>query len=99
MAKKDDLRNQREGTIINHISKRQEKILDRSVRRVGEKLMSDFDGITLKLDPSLFLKNVVGKLTKSFPEVDFHYFFDSSSMRPDGGISLKHDIKAEQLDD
>jgi len=86
MAKKDDLRNQRVGTIINHISKTQEKILDRSVRRVGEKLISEFDGILLQLDPSLFLKTIVEKVSKSFPDVDFHYYFDSSSMRPDGGI-------------
>jgi type II restriction enzyme len=86
MSKKDELRNQREGTIINHISKRQEKILDKSVRRVSQKLLSDFEGINLKLDPSLFLKNVVSKLSRSFPDVDFQYYFDTSSMRPDGGV-------------
>jgi type II restriction enzyme len=86
MSKKDDLRIQRDGTIINHISKTQEKTLVKSVRGVSSKLSLDFKGITLKLESNLYLKDVVAKLSRSFPEVDFHYFFDSSSMRPDGGI-------------
>lgn len=35
MAKKDDLRNQREGTVINTTSKRQEKELDRALEAVS----------------------------------------------------------------
>lgn len=86
MSRKQDLREQRYGTIINHISKRQEKNLDKSVRKVVEDLANEFSGVTLKLEPSLYLKDVVERLTSDFPEVDFHYFFDRSHMKPDGGV-------------
>lgn len=32
------------------------------------------------------MKDVVAKLKKDFPSEEFVYYFDSSSMRPDGGI-------------
>ena len=86
MAKKDDLRNQREGTVINTTSKRQEKELDRALEAVCSRLLKKFPGITLKHDRQWFLKDVVASLSEAFPEVDFHYYHDTSFMKPDGGI-------------
>ena len=86
MAKKDELRQQREGTIINATSTKQEKELDKALVSVCKRLQKKFPGIRLKHDKQWYLKDVVASLTEAFPEVDFHYYHDSSSMRPDGGI-------------
>ena len=45
-----------------------------------------FPGIRLCHEREWKLKDVVEKLQSNFPSVDFYYFFDTSSMRPDGGI-------------
>jgi len=34
----------------------------------------------------MYLKDIVDKLRNIFLDVDFSYCFDTSSMRPDGGI-------------
>lgn len=86
MAKKDDLRVQRANTVINTRSKRQEKALDRALNTVVQELSAKFPGIRLHHDVEWKLKDVVNRLRESFPKVDFHYFFDRSAMRPDGGI-------------
>lgn len=86
MAKKDELRKQREGTIINGTSKKQEKELSRALTAVSKRLQEKFPSIQLKHDKQWHLRDVTASLTKAFPEVDFHYYHDTSSMRPDGGI-------------
>lgn len=86
MARKSDLRDQRTGTVINSTSKRQEKELDKALTKVCSRLQIKFPGITLKHQSQWLLKDVVGSLSEAFPEVDFHYYHDTSSMRPDGGI-------------
>lgn len=48
MSKKQDLRTQRAGTIINLTSKRQEKALSRSLLSVCKQLETKFPGIKLK---------------------------------------------------
>lgn len=86
MARKSDLRVQREGTIINEISKRQEKSLSKAIVRVEQALTQIFPGIKLHHVSEWKLKCVVEHLIAHFPEVDFQYYFSSSAMRPDGGI-------------
>ena len=86
MARKADLRVQRKGTVINNHSKRQEKALDRALRAVEAGLNAKFPGIKLDHVTEWKLRDVVEKLRGSFPQVDFHYFFQTSTMRPDGGI-------------
>jgi type II restriction enzyme len=86
MARKGDLRLQRENTVINKISSAQEKELTRALNRVIVNLEREFVGIKLYHEQQWKLKDVVAKLLTSFPEIDFHYHFESSSMRPDGGI-------------
>lgn len=86
MAKKDDLRVQRANTVINMRSKVQEKALGRAIVRVVAHITEKFPGTTLDHVSEWKLKDVVGALRNSFPTVDFHYFFPSSAMRPDGGI-------------
>ena len=85
MARKDDLRRQREGTIINLTSKKQETDLGSALTTVVRVLTDQF-GVVLKHEPQWKLNEVVSRLRSHFPDVDFHYHFDSSAMRPDGGV-------------
>ncbi len=86
MAKKDDLRLQRANTIINTRSKGQEKAMVRALVTVVAALNEKFPGISLHHVTEWKLKDVVERLRADFPKIDFHYFFPSSTMRPDGGI-------------
>jgi hypothetical protein len=43
-------------------------------------------GVKLEHESNLYLKDIVDKLKEIYPDVDFYYNFDTSSMRPDGGI-------------
>jgi type II restriction enzyme len=86
MSKKDELRNQRSGTVINQISSKQEKELAIAIERVREALPKKFPGISLEFERQWLLRDVVISLKENFPEVDFTYCHETSSMRPDGGI-------------
>lgn len=86
MSKKYDLRVQRANTIINKTSKRQEKVLDKSLVDIVLNLQKSFPGIVLEHESQIYLKDIVEYLRLNYPSIDFYYFFDSSSMRPDGGI-------------
>ena len=86
MARKKDLRVQRTGTVINTVSKKQETDLDRAVKTVATKLLEEFPGIQPKHRGSWLLRDVVTSLRESFSDVDFHYYHQTSSMKPDGGI-------------
>jgi len=86
MADKSQLRVQRSGTIINAISKKQEKEMVIAVRRVCEYVMEKFPGLKLRHQSQWLVKDVVFRLRREHPSVDFHYKFDTSAIRPDGGI-------------
>jgi len=86
MSDKPRLRQQRAGTVINNTSKRQEKALDKAMERVCAALLEDFPGIRLVHDPQWKLEDVVSRLSRFFPMVDFYYYFATSAMKPDGGI-------------
>lgn len=86
MARKQDLRVQRTNTVINARSKGQEKALDRALRKVEARLYEKFRGVQLHHAREWKLQEVVERLRTTFPQVDFHYFFATSAMRPDGGI-------------
>jgi type II restriction enzyme len=86
VARKEDLRIQRTNTVINTRSKGQEKALMRALRQVETRLGDTFPGIRLHHATEWKLRDVVDRLRRDFPKVDFHYFFPTSAMRPDGGI-------------
>ena len=86
MSKKDDLRKQRDGTVINATSKRQEHSLSLAIRSVCQQLEIKFPGIKLQHEAQWFLPAVIADLKAAFSGVDFHHFHARSSMRPDGGI-------------
>lgn len=86
MADKDDLRAMRVDMVINSRSKRQEKALDRAVRCVEQALRLEWPGIALHHVSEWKVREVVERLRQCYPGVDFQHMFDSSSIRPDGGI-------------
>ena len=79
MSRKHDLRIQRTGTVINLTSKRQEKRLGNSLRVLSSELEAKFE-IRLHHEKQWLLKDVVDELRSNYPEVDFEYKFDTSSM-------------------
>jgi len=85
MAKRDQLRALRKGTVINVTSKAQEKDINRALTKVVEKLQAEFD-IALVHQKQWQLRDIVEHLRKHYSDVDFHYHFNTSAIRPDGGI-------------
>lgn len=87
MARKHQLREQRTGTVINVTSKKQESEVMQALQRVEAHLKQRF-GASIKLahTPQWYLKDLVAELKHCFPEVDFYHHFDTSSIKPDGGI-------------
>jgi type II restriction enzyme len=85
MSKKSELRLQRDGTIINHRSKKDEGKLGSSLEILRERLLAEFK-LELTHEKEWKLKDVVARLRHLFPGIEFSYKFDTSSMRPDGGI-------------
>lgn len=81
MAHKHQLRKQRTGTIINVTSKEQETNIIKALESVVKSLMDDFGKkITLVHEKQWHLKDIVSELRKSYPDTEFHYHFDSSSI-------------------
>lgn len=87
MARKHQLRVQRAGTVINLTSKQQESDIIKALVQVVEYLRSKFKKkISLVHEKQWHLKDIVAELRHTYPDTKFHYHFDSSSIRPDGGI-------------
>ncbi|MBM4018812.1 MAG: restriction endonuclease [Planctomycetes bacterium] len=87
MARKNQLRVQRAGTVINLTSKQQESDVIKALVRVVECLGRKFNKkISLVHARQWRLKDIVAELRSTYPDTEFHYHFDSSSIRPDGGI-------------
>ena len=85
MAGKDKLRKQRTGTVINNTSEKREGKAAMALGKVMLHIINKFN-VKLEHESNMYLKDIVSKLKKLFPDVDFNYYFDTSSMRPDGGI-------------
>ena len=87
MARKRQLRDQRAGTVINVTSKKQESDVIRALKQVVEHLASKFDKkVCLAHEKQWYLKDIVAELRHTYPDLEFHYHFDRSSIRPDAGI-------------
>ena len=89
MSRKHQLRTDRatKSPIINATSKRQEKEVVGALFRVVAHLEEKYGPKVQFFHKWVWhLKDVTKELQESFPDVDFHYHFDSSSMAPDGGI-------------
>jgi type II restriction enzyme len=87
MARKHQLRGQRTGTVINATAVKQESDVMLALKAVRDGLNNKFGRkIALVHEKQWLLKNIVAELRHSYPDMEFHYHFDTSSIRPDGGI-------------
>lgn len=87
MARKQQLREQRAGTVINVTSKKQESDIIKALEEVVEHLTRKFERkISLAHEKQWYLKDIVAELRRAYPDTVFHCYFDTSSIRPDGGI-------------
>ncbi len=85
MSRKEQLRVQRNETIINTKSKREDKLCYNVVMRVKQALEQEFS-VELTWAKKVKLVDVVNKLKKLYPNVDFANVQETSFMSPDGGI-------------
>jgi type II restriction enzyme len=85
MAKREDLRRTRAGTIINVSSLKMEGKLLGAMLVVVEMLEEKF-GLTFEHDPKIYLSEITAHLRRSYPEIEFKHFFETSYLLPDGGI-------------
>lgn len=85
MSRKIDLRKLRSGTVINTTSKKQESDLGIALQHVVDRIRSQFE-VELYHESQWKLSDIVTNLRESFPTIDFHHHFNTSSMRPDGGV-------------
>jgi type II restriction enzyme len=85
VAKREDLRKTRKGTIINFHSKKMENTLGIALTKTVERIEEEF-AVTLVHEPKVFLKTIVTHLRDAYPDIDFAYRFDTSFLLPDGGI-------------
>ena len=87
MARKDQLRRQRAGTVINVTSKKQESDVVQALFGVENHLNDKFAGkISITHEKQWYLRDIVAELERTYPDTEFHCHFDKSSIRPDGGI-------------
>ena len=85
MARKHDLREQRAGAVLNMTSKKQETALGRALAEVVDRITGVF-GVELEHTAQWKPADIVSSLRGDFHDVEFHYHFGKSSMKPDGGI-------------
>src|SRR4051794_40117162 len=98
MATKEELRRLRAGTVINATSKEQESAIIKALQFVVVHLRERFGNrIKLTHERQWLLRSIVAELRKSYPEVDFHYHFDRSSIRPDAGILFLEGVQEGDL--
>jgi len=79
MSNKEQLRAQRYNTILNNISKRQENSFNVIISSLLIFLQEEF-GVGLVHESQVHLAAIISSLRSDFPDIDFHYYFESSSM-------------------
>lgn len=95
MAKREDLRRTRAGTVINVSSRKMESKLMVAVVSVIERLEEKF-GVRLEHQSKVFLKEIIQHLSASFPEIEFKHHFDASFITPDGGFLFLIDSRGNR---
>lgn len=97
MARKAQLRVQRTDTVINVTSKKQEDDIIKALSLVVEYLGQRFGTeIRLAHAKQWFLKDIVSSLREHYSDTEFHHHFDTSSIRPDGGILYLQATKSDE---
>lgn len=94
MARKEQLRKDHEGMILNLTSRQQESSLGKAMGMLIEDIREKF-GVTIIHEKDWKLADVVGRLSVEFPDVEFATPLPRSAMRPDGGILSIVDVESE----
>lgn len=98
MARKDQLRKQREGTVINLTSSKQETSLGKALYAVEAHIFQKFGKkLSVQHERQWLLKDIVNDLRQTFPDVEFHHHLDKSSIKPDGGIFYLKDPQNDKI--
>lgn len=87
MSNKAQLSEQRSGTVINGKSKNEDKRCMFAVSTLISDLQNKYH-VKLEHVKNIYLCEVVEKLKAEYPKIDFHYYFETSRMSPDGGITF-----------
>lgn len=95
MAHKHQLSGLHQSMILNDTSKRQESTLMSAVRRITTTLQREYPHLRFFHENQWLLKDVISRLQVLYPHVSFCECFDTSAMRPDGGILSISDKKGE----
>lgn len=85
MAKRDQLRKLRSGTIINVSSKKMESNLVKALKLV-ESDLKERHSAKISWEDKIMLSLIVDDLKKRNPDIDFFHFFNTTYLKPDGGI-------------
>ena len=85
MAKREDLRLTRTGTVINVSSQKMETALVQALQACTIAIQAEF-AVTLVHEPKVHLRDIVNHLQSAYPDVPFNHHFDASFLLPDGGI-------------
>jgi type II restriction enzyme len=96
MSDKHLLRKTRSKTIINFSSKKQESDVGKALQVVIERVKKDY-AVELSHYSCWRLKDIVAELRTAFPSIEFDYNFDTSNIRPDGGILFMKSITGDKL--
>ena len=94
MARKQQLREQRSGTVINLTSKKREAAMGQAIIAVAQRIEEEF-GLPLHHEKQWKLADVIVELRAHFPDVEFFCHFGTSAMRPDGGILSVESVDGE----
>lgn len=86
MAHKHQLSGLHQHMILNDTSKRQESALMTAVRKVETTLQREYPSLRLSHKSQWLLSDVIARMRILYPEVHFCACFETSAMRPDGGI-------------
>jgi type II restriction enzyme len=95
MAKREQLRRTRAGTVINAESKKQESELMLALQRAVEQVEDEFK-VELVHKSKVYIKDIVEDLETHFPDVPFHHHFDNTFLKPDGGILYVKDRRGAE---
>lgn len=87
MSHKSELRNQRNNTIINVTSTKEDKKCMSAVMRVVDDLKMKFD-VDIIIKKRVQLEEVIQHLKSLYPNVDFSNVKSTSFMSPDGGVAF-----------
>lgn len=93
MSDSKKLRETRKKVIINETSKKDEKLIKIAIDDVIQVLIDNYPNIDFKWEKSINLSKIVDDLNVKYPNTDFKNLFQSSSLKPDGGIIYINTLK------